>query len=122
MDDVVGSSRPPSLTDRQDLPFIEAVIHGSLRLGNVANVNIPHAAECDTTLSGYKIPKDTIVMVNFSAVHLNEKYFKDPKDFRPERWIVQMESFKRMKRLLAFQWGLVFAWVNLWPEVNCSCF
>ena len=105
LDGVIGSSRPPSLTDRQDLPFIEAVIHEGLRLGNVANVGIPHSAECDTTLSGYKIPKDTIVMVNFSAVHLNEKYFKDPKEFRPERWIGSDGKFQKNEAFIGFSMG-----------------
>ena len=105
LDGVIGSSRPPSLTDRQDLPFIEAVIHEGLRLGNIANVGIPHSAECDTTLSGYKIPKDTIVMVNFSAVHLNEKYFKDPKEFRPERWIGSDGKFQKNEAFIGFSMG-----------------
>ena len=42
-----------------------------LRLGNVAEAGVPHYTMKDTSLAGYRVPKDTIVFVNLINVHLD---------------------------------------------------
>ena len=103
LDAVIGSGRPATLADRKELPYMDAVIHETLRL--IATFTIPHAAECDTTLAGYDIPKGTMVMVNLAAVHLNSKYFKNPKEFQPERFIGPDGTFQKHDAFIAFGMG-----------------
>jgi hypothetical protein len=42
IDNVVGVGRLPSLSDRPNLPYCEAVILESLRLGNIIPLSLPH--------------------------------------------------------------------------------
>ena len=87
LDDVVGRDRMPGLDDRPKLPLVLATITETLRLGNVAEVAIPHYTLSDTTLAGYRVPKDTVVMTNLMAVHLDPSLWENPNSFDPRRHI-----------------------------------
>ena len=105
IDRVIGTSRLPSLADKDTLPYMEAVIHEGMRLGSIVTLGIPHAAECDTTLGGYNIPKGTWVMTNLYSVHMSSKYFKDPEKFNPERWIRPDGKFHLNEAFVPFSIG-----------------
>ena len=83
--DEVLDGRSPSLEDRLKLPLIQAMILETLRLGNVLPFAIPHVALTDTTLGGYRVPKDTVIIANTEAVHLDPKCWEDPTVFNPYR-------------------------------------
>ena len=87
LDNVVGRNRMPGLDDRPKLPLIMATIMESLRLGNVAPTTLPHYTLKDTTLAGYHVPKDTVVMANLMAVHLDPSIWENPNSFNPRRHI-----------------------------------
>ena len=72
LDEVLGG-RNPSLEDRANLPLIQATIAETLRAGNVAPLLLPHVTLADTTLCGYRVPKDTIVFADVESVHLDLK-------------------------------------------------
>ena len=57
IDRVIGQSRQPTMADRPSLPYTEAVIHETQRMGNIAPVGLPLTGSKDTTLGGYFIPK-----------------------------------------------------------------
>uniref|UniRef100_A0A3P9CSY0 Uncharacterized protein n=1 Tax=Maylandia zebra TaxID=106582 RepID=A0A3P9CSY0_9CICH len=57
IDAVVGSSRQPSTSDRENMPFTDAVIHEIQRSGNIIPLNVVHMANKNTTLDKYSIPK-----------------------------------------------------------------
>ena len=86
IDDVVGD-RQPSLYDRPNLPLIHAFINETLRVGNVAPLALPHVTLTDTTLCGYRVPKDTIVIPDTESVHLDPKCWDNPAVFNPYRHI-----------------------------------
>ena len=86
LDDVLGDRRP-TLDDRPDLPLVQAAILESLRVGNIVPLALPHKAIEDTTLRGYRVPKDTIVYTNTEAVHMNPQCWEDPTVFNPYRHI-----------------------------------
>lgn len=85
LDDVVGRHRMPRLDDRLRLPLINATIMESLRLGNVVPQALPHRVVEDTSLCGYRVPKDTIVYPDTEAVHLDPECWENPKLFNPCR-------------------------------------
>ena len=87
LDDVVGRHRMPNLDDRPMLPLINATIMESLRLGNVVPQGLPHRVVEDTTLCGYRVPKDTIIYPDTEAVHLDPECWENPKLFNPYRHI-----------------------------------
>ena len=87
LDDIVGRHRMPRLNDRLGLPLINAAIMESLRLGNVVPQALPHRVVEDTSLCGYRVPKDTIVYPDTEAVHLDPECWENPKLFNPCRHV-----------------------------------
>ena len=86
LDEILGD-RIPSLNDRPDLPLIQATIIETLRVGNVVPLAIAHVTRTDTTLCGFRVPKDTIVFPDTESVHLDPKCWEDPIVFNPYRHI-----------------------------------
>ena len=87
LDKVVGRDRVPGLVDRPRLPLVQATIMEALRLGNVAEAAIPHYTMKNTSLAGYRVPKDTVVLVNLMNVHLDPNCWENPNSFNPCRHI-----------------------------------
>lgn len=52
-----------------------------------ASMSLPHMTNEDVQIAGYCIPKHTIVMGFLTTSHLDPKYFPEPRQFRPERFI-----------------------------------
>jgi cytochrome P450 len=48
-------------------------------------------------IGGYDIPKDTIVFINFWALHYDPKYWKDPEEFNPYRYLDENGKLKPTK-------------------------
>ena len=90
---VVGDERKPTLSDREQLHYIRAVINEVLRISSVIPLGVPHKTTCSTTVSGYHIPKGTQVLFNIWAIHHDEKFWDDPYDFEPERWLDEKGAF-----------------------------
>ena len=93
LDRVIGHDRIPCMDDRSSMPYLEAAINETARLGSTAPLILPHRTTCDTSLSGYKIPKHTHVIFNLYAIHYDERHWKDPGDFQPERWLDEDGTF-----------------------------
>ncbi|KOC61548.1 putative cytochrome P450 303a1 [Habropoda laboriosa] len=86
IDRVIGRNRPPTLEDRARMTYMNAIVLESLRMFMGRTLNVPHRALKDTTILGHKIPKDTMLIVNFNRILMDESW-GDPEDFRPERFI-----------------------------------
>lgn len=41
----------------------------------------------DTKLGGFNIPKDTAVLASLYALHMSKEVWKNPENFRPERFL-----------------------------------
>ena len=85
--DEVLARRRPSLNDRPNLPLIQAMIIETLRVSNVLPLAVPHVTLTDTTLCGYRVPKDTFIFANTESVHLDPKCWENPTEFNPYRHI-----------------------------------
>ncbi|KAM6302120.1 cytochrome P450 1A5-like [Podargus strigoides] len=87
LDRVIGQERRPRLSDRGTLPYTEAFILEMFRHSSFLPFTIPHSTTRDTVLNGYYIPKDRCVFVNQWQVNHDEKVWKDPLSFKPERFL-----------------------------------
>lgn len=86
---VVGTNRLPTLDDRADLPYCEAVIREGLRIDTLVPSGIPHVAVTDTQLQGYQIPKGTVIVNSLNFAHHQPELFREPDAFMPERFLNQ---------------------------------
>lgn len=88
LDDVVGRGRLPTLDDRVSMPYVEASLREIMRLEAIAPNAIAHRAAKDTTLEGYDVKADTVVIATLYAFHLDEQLWgADADKFRPERFL-----------------------------------
>ncbi|KAM9223939.1 cytochrome P450 1A5-like [Leptosomus discolor] len=87
LDQIIGQERRPRLSDRGTLPYTEAFILEMFRHSSFLPFTIPHSTTRDTVLNGYYIPKDRCVFVNQWQVNHDEKLWKDPLTFNPERFL-----------------------------------
>lgn len=104
LDRVVGRNRLPTLEDRENLPYVEAICKEVLRWGPVVPVNLPHGAIKDDIYEGYHIPKGTWVMVNIWAILHDPAVYPEPEVFKPERFLDNTTAFADSKNA-AFGYG-----------------
>ncbi|CAJ0601237.1 unnamed protein product [Cylicocyclus nassatus] len=82
-----GGSRPLSLTDKPQTPYLLASITEILRLASVLNMNLFRKTDSDTEIGGHPVPKDTVVTIELSLVLSDENKFPNPDVFDPSRYI-----------------------------------
>ncbi|XP_066491053.1 cytochrome P450 1A5-like [Tiliqua scincoides] len=87
IDQTIGRERKPRLSDRSMLPYTEAFILEMFRHSSFLPFTIPHCTTRDTALNGFYIPKNLCVFVNQWQVNHDEKLWKDPSTFNPERFL-----------------------------------
>ncbi|PAV15413.1 cytochrome P450 [Pyrrhoderma noxium] len=89
LDRVVGTDRLPTLDDRENLPFVNAVIMEVMRWQPVAPLGVPHALTEDIVYKGYRIPKGTDVFANQWLLLNDPNVYPEPQIFKPERFLPQ---------------------------------
>ncbi|XP_020829766.1 steroid 21-hydroxylase [Phascolarctos cinereus] len=80
-----GSS--PNYRDRARFPLLNATITEVLRLRPAAPLGIPHYTKQPTSLCGFDIPKNTIIIPNIYGAHHDDSVWAQPYDFRPDRFL-----------------------------------
>ncbi|KAI8344468.1 cytochrome P450 [Chlamydoabsidia padenii] len=83
--DTVGPNRLPGPEDESSLPYLQCVIHETLRLRPPAPLSVPHATSDDDVYKNWFIPKNTTVILNLHAIHNDPLRYPDPTRFNPDR-------------------------------------
>ncbi|GKT59242.1 cytochrome P450 [Colletotrichum tofieldiae] len=86
IDRVVGHDRLPNLSDRPSLQYIDHVVQEVYRWSPLAPLGIPHKSLENDVYNGMFIPKGSIVFFNSRAMTQDERIYKDPKSFNPDRY------------------------------------
>ncbi|KAK6484399.1 cytochrome P450 2J6-like isoform X2 [Huso huso] len=105
IDSVIGQARQPSMEDKPNMPYTDAVIHEVQRMGNVAPLNVPRMTTEDTTLGGYFIPKGTRVIPNLTSVLFDKNEWQTPDTFNPGHFLDAQGQFVRRDAFLPFSAG-----------------
>ncbi|XP_076465283.1 cytochrome P450 2U1-like isoform X4 [Babylonia areolata] len=103
--DVVGPDCPPTMSDRARLTFLEATMLEVLRIGDIAPLSIFHASAYDVRFRGYVIPKDAIIVPALTCALQDPDIWRDPEEFRPERFIGPEGKLIRSDELIPFSMG-----------------
>lgn len=105
IDAVVRSSRQPSMEDRDSMPYTDAVIHETQRMGNIIPLNVSRMATKDTEVGGYTIPKNTIVLGTLQSILFDESEWETPHTFNPGHFLDQEGKFRKRDAFLPFSLG-----------------
>ncbi|TFK49674.1 cytochrome P450 [Heliocybe sulcata] len=89
IDAVVGQGRLPSFSDRDQLPYVEALVSEVLRWNPVAPLGVPHRLQEDDVHEGYLIPRDSLVIPNIWKFLHDPEMYADPEQFNPDRFLPQ---------------------------------
>ncbi|KAF9467088.1 cytochrome P450 [Collybia nuda] len=84
---VVGSDRAPRCDDLPNLPYIRALVEECNRLRPVDPLALPHSMNQDEVIDGVLYPKGATIFMNIWGIMHDKRFFKDPDDFEPERFI-----------------------------------
>ena len=95
----------PSLTDLQQLPYLNAIIAEANRLSfGITGRNCRVAPDESLRYGSYIIPPGTPMSMSSLCIHTNERIFPDPWTFNPDRWL-GADAAVRSKYQFAFGRG-----------------
>ena len=92
LDRVIGSDATPTLEDREQLPYTNAVILESMRFRTIAPIAAPHQASESIEIGGYLIPKGAQVLGNLYGIHHDSRFWEAPHEFMPDRFMPQADG------------------------------
>ncbi|XP_026415744.1 cytochrome P450 93A3-like [Papaver somniferum] len=88
IDSVVGRNvRLVDESDLPNLPYLQTIFKEALRLHPPAPMLARESTQ-DCVIGGYSIPAKTRLFVNVWSINRNPKYWSDPLEFRPERFMI----------------------------------
>lgn len=68
-------------------------------------LNVAHGTSADTSLGGYNIPANTMIIPSLYSVHMDTKYFSNPEKFDPDRFLDGQGNLLKNEALLPFSTG-----------------
>ncbi|XP_063793861.1 cytochrome P450 2G1-like [Pseudophryne corroboree] len=95
IDNVIGRHLSPSLQNRSNLPYTEAMIHEIQRFTNLIPLGLPRKTLREVKLKGYTLPKDIDVIPALTSVLQDPSCFKYPTEFNPENFLNEKGEFQK---------------------------
>ncbi|KAK7079648.1 hypothetical protein SK128_006050 [Halocaridina rubra] len=87
IDSVVPKERPPSLQDRDKLPYTEAVLLEAQRFASLLPLGVMHATTETIKIEDYVLPEGTVLFGCTEICHRDPKYWERPNEFYPEHFL-----------------------------------
>nr|XP_054922658.1 cytochrome P450 2J4-like [Dermacentor andersoni] len=92
--------------DRSRMPYTQAFIWEMARFEPVNPLGLMRCASEDTKVSGYVIPRGSVVVPSLRSIFYDTSFWQDPEVFRPERFLVEGGTRARKpERLIPFSYG-----------------
>ncbi|KAM3609886.1 uncharacterized protein V6R79_021927 [Siganus canaliculatus] len=105
IDRVLEGKERACFNDRHDMPYVQAVIHEVQRVANTVPLSVFHYTTKDTELTGYSIPKGTLIIPNLSSLLTEEGQWKYPHEFNPENFLNDQGEFVKPEAFMPFSAG-----------------
>ncbi|KEP44975.1 cytochrome P450 family protein [Rhizoctonia solani 123E] len=86
-DSVVGRERLPDFSDRESLPYVDALVQELMRVSPPAPLGFPHTVTEDIEYRGYRIPKGASISPNIWGILHDPKHYSSPHRFIPARYL-----------------------------------
>ncbi|CAK9154814.1 unnamed protein product [Ilex paraguariensis] len=86
LDNYASQDRLIDEPDLSKLPYLQSIVNETLRMFPPVPLLSPHESSADSTIGGYFIPRNTMLLVNAWAIHKDPQVWGDPQNFRPERF------------------------------------
>jgi len=90
---VVGSKQRASRDDMSKLKNLKMVVKETLRMDPPLTLLLPRETTQQVNISGYGVPANTRIIVNTWAISRDPNIWKDPEEFKPERFIGSNTDF-----------------------------
>ena len=91
LDEVLGG-RPPTFEDLPRLPFTRAVVAETMRIYPPAWI-LGRSLADDLEVGGWRLPAGSIVLTLPWVMHRDARFWPDPLEFRPGRWLTAEGTF-----------------------------
>lgn len=86
IDAIVGTEHILDEVDVTKLNYLQNIINETFRLFPPAPLLLPHESSEDCTISGFHVPRGTMLLVNTWSIHRDTKLWVEPTKFMPERF------------------------------------
>ncbi|XP_065856839.1 cytochrome P450 93A2-like [Euphorbia lathyris] len=86
IDSIVGKNRLIKESDIPNLPYLEAIVKETLRLHPSGPLFTRESTQ-NVEIGGYTIPSKTRLVVNVWAIGRDPKFWENPMEFNPERFM-----------------------------------
>ncbi|RFU81476.1 o-methylsterigmatocystin oxidoreductase [Trichoderma arundinaceum] len=87
IDRVVGSDRLPDYKDRENLPYVDALVKEAIRYFPVVPIATAHRTEEEIFIRGYRIPQSSFILASIWCLLHDPEVYQDPLVFDPERFL-----------------------------------
>lgn len=87
VDSITGLARLPTTSDREHLPYLNAIISEVLRYSVITPLGVPHTLREDDIYNGFFIPKGAIIFPNVWMMSRDPEVYTNPETFNPERFM-----------------------------------
>ncbi|KAL5006648.1 hypothetical protein ScPMuIL_015454 [Solemya velum] len=87
IDRVIGNGRPPRISDRNKMPYSQAVILETLRYLSHVPLAIPHYCSKSVAVEGYTIEEGSLVFPYLWGIHHSEELWEEPCEMNPRRFL-----------------------------------
>ncbi|XP_061108404.1 cytochrome P450 4V2 isoform X2 [Conger conger] len=106
LQEVFGSSeRPVTMEDLRGLRYLECVVKESLRIFPSVPLFARRVCE-DCRINGFRVPEGVNAVIIPYALHRDPRYFPDPEEFRPERFLPENSAGRNPFAFIPFSAGM----------------
>lgn len=95
IDSVVGPNRWPTLDDYERLPYIRAITDEVHRFRPTFPTAFAHVAKKEIQYGPYRIPKDSIIIMNSYGIFHDPDMYDHPERFDPDRYLIMPFGTKK---------------------------